>query len=75
MIALYANWTGNLLYTGQTLEDAHSKLTALDCASDTKIGTSPDELTALDIGDRQIIPGDKLAVLHLARKCFPVVMP
>lgn len=51
MIAIYANWTGDLLATGPTLEAAREKLTALDCEPGTPFGGEVDELTALDCGD------------------------
>jgi hypothetical protein len=31
MITIYANWTGNALATGETLDEARAKLTGLDC--------------------------------------------
>jgi hypothetical protein len=75
MITIYANWTGNALATGTTLDDARAKLTPLDCLPDTVFGTDATDVTALDTGPHIIIPPqpDRYDLLHKARPHFAVV--
>ena len=72
MITIYANWTGNSLATGRTLDEARAKLNALHCDKDTAFGHDVTDLTALDTGphDTRGAGWDKFDLLPFARKFF-----
>jgi hypothetical protein len=71
MIVIYANWTGNALAAGGTIDEAYAKLTRLDCEPGTLFGADVTELTALEV------PPDAKDVwmdyLYQARKRWPAV--
>ena len=74
MITIYANWTGNALASGTTLDEARAKLTSLDCVRETTFGDGPADVTALDTGPHPIEhTGDRFAYLRYAREAFALV--
>lgn len=75
MITIWANWTCGALVSGETIEDAESKLVrgewAGDCTPGTTFGDEPGDLTAFDTGDLLAGSPDLLFVpLHEARARF-----
>lgn len=75
MITIYANWTGNALASGKTLDDARSKLNAGHCDRSVTFGAAATDLTALDTGPHEAVrpTNDKFDTLHVAREFFPAV--
>lgn len=74
MITIYANWTGNSLATGRTLDEARGQLNAWHCGKYTVFGYGPVDLTALDTGPHVVMgPSHGFGLLSLARDFFPEV--
>jgi hypothetical protein len=75
MITIYANWTGNAVASGKTLDDARGKLTATICDKATTFGDGAADLTALDTGPHDALSPtrDKFDLLSVAREYFPVI--
>ncbi len=75
MITIYANWTGNSLSRGETLDEARAKLNAGHCDADTVFGWGATDVTALDTGPHEtLLPTrDRFDLLHIARQSFAEV--
>lgn len=75
MITIYANWTGNSLATGATLDGARAQLTAAHCLKDTVFGDGVADVTALDTGPHDTIGAthEKFDRLSVARDFFALV--